>query len=123
MPISTNTLGLFLLREDEKPLLIHASAAIKEAVDEGLRLTEVLGAYCGVQWVTVPSKFKPLLFRDGAESGLEYKAVEIEGPGPRHRRSDHCSCRLFYLVRDSTTGKTTLIVPAAGKLQPELLDG
>ena len=77
-----HTLGLFLLREDESPLFIHASTSIKEAVEQGLRLTEVLGQYCGVHWVTAPSAFEPLLCRDRAESGLEYKAVEIGAWSP-----------------------------------------
>jgi pyrroloquinoline quinone biosynthesis protein B len=117
-----HTLGLFLLREDESSLFIHASATIKEAVEQGLRLTEILSRYCGVQWVTAPLVFEPLLCRDGAESGLEYKAFEIKGPGPRYRRSNHCSCRLFYVVRESATGKTTLLAPSVSKLEAPLLD-
>jgi pyrroloquinoline quinone biosynthesis protein B len=116
-----HTLGLFLLREDESPLSIHTSIAIKEAVERGLRLTEVLGRYCGVQWFTAPSAFEPLLCRNGAESRLEYKAVEIEGPGPRYRRSNHRSCRVFYVVREPATGRSILLAPAVGKLEPQLL--
>ena len=116
-----HTLGLFLLREDELPLSIHTSTAIKEAVEQGLRLTEVLGRYCGVQWFTAPFAFEPLLCRDGAESGLEYKAIEIEGPGPRYRSGNHRSCRLFYVVREPATGRSILLAPAVGKLEPQLL--
>src|ERR1700743_2337995 len=32
-----HTLGLFLLRENESPVSVHASLAIKKAVEEGLR--------------------------------------------------------------------------------------
>ena len=116
-----HTLGLFQLREDETPLSIHTSTAIKEAVEHGLRLTEVLGRYCSVQWFTVPFAFEPLLWRDGAESGLEYKAIEIEGPGPRYRSNNHRSCRLFYVVREPATGRSILLAPAVGRLEPQLL--
>lgn len=116
-----HTLGLFLLRENESPLSIYASEAIKEAAEEGLRLTEVLSRYCGVRWVAPPLAFEPLLTRDGKESGLEYKAVEIEGPGPRYRRSNHRSCRLFYMVRDSVTARSVLLAPAVAQLEPQLL--
>jgi pyrroloquinoline quinone biosynthesis protein B len=109
------------LREDELPLSIHTSTAIKEAVEQGLRLTEVLGRYCGVQWFTAPFAFEPLLCRDGAVSGLEYKAIEIEGPGPRYRSGNHHSCRLFYVVREPATGRSILLAPAVGKLEPQLL--
>jgi pyrroloquinoline quinone biosynthesis protein B len=116
-----HTLGLFLLRENESPLSIYASEAIKEAVEEGLRLTEVLSRYCGVRWVAPPLAFEPLLCRDGKESGLEYKAVEIEGPGPRYRRSNHRSCRLSYVLRDSVTARCVLLAPAVAQLEPHLL--
>jgi pyrroloquinoline quinone biosynthesis protein B len=117
-----HTLGLFLLREDESPLPIHTSTGIKEAVEQGLGLTQVLGRYCGVQWFIAPFAFEPLRCRDGAESGLEYKAVEIEGPGPRYRSNNHRSCRLFYVVREPATGRSILLAPAVGKLEPQLLD-
>jgi pyrroloquinoline quinone biosynthesis protein B len=116
-----HTLGLLLLRESESPVFIHASLAIKNAVEEGLRLTEILNRYCGVQWVTSPSDFEQILCRDGTESGLEYRAIEIKGPGPRYSRGQHRSCRLFYLLRESATGKSVLIAPAVGELEPQLL--
>ena len=116
-----HTLGLLLLRENESPLSIYASEAIKEAIEKGLGLTEVLSQYCDVRWVAPPLAFEPLLCRDGKESGLEYKAVEIKGPGPRYRRSNHGSCRLFYVVRDSVTARRVLLAPAVAQLEPQLL--
>ena len=53
-----HTLGLLLLRENESPLSIYALEAIKEAVEEGLRLTEVLSQYCGVRWVASALSFR-----------------------------------------------------------------
>jgi pyrroloquinoline quinone biosynthesis protein B len=116
-----HTLGLFLLRENESPVSIHASEAIREAVEEGLRMTDVLNRYCGVRWVTPPFEFQPLLCRDGAEIGLEYKAVEIEGSGPRYWSTNYRSCRLFYVLRDPATGRSALLAPAVAQLEPQLL--
>ena len=82
-----HTLGLFLLRESDSPVSIHASLAIQNAVEAGLRITEILNHYCGVQWVIAPSHFEPLRCRDGVEIGLEYRAFGIMGPGPRYSRS------------------------------------
>jgi len=95
--------------------------AIKEAVEEGLQITEVLNRYCGVRWVIPPSHFEPLLCRDGTESGLEYHAVEIKGPGPRYLRGDHRSCRLFYVLREAATGRSVLVAPAVAQLESQLL--
>ena len=116
-----HTLGLLLLRENESPLSIYASEAIKEAIEKGLGLTEVLSQYCDIRWVAPPLAFEPLLCRDGKESGLEYKAVEIKGPGPRYRRSNHGFPRLFYVVRDSVTARRVLLAPAVAQLEPQLL--
>jgi pyrroloquinoline quinone biosynthesis protein B len=115
-----HTLGLFLLRENESPVSIHASEAIQEAVEEGLRMTTVLNRYCGTRWVSPPVDFKPLLWPDGAASGLEYKAVEIEGPGPRYHRTDRRSCRISYVLREPTTARSLLLAPAVAQLQPQL---
>jgi len=116
-----HTLGLYLLRENESPVSIHASEAIREALEEGLRISEILNRYCGVRWVTAPSTFQALLYSDGKESGLEYKAIEIEGPGPRYRRGHRHSCRVFYMLRELATAKAALIAPAVAKLEPQLL--
>ena len=117
-----HTLGLFLLRESDSVISIHSSKAVRTALDEGLRTTQILGRYCGIRWLEPPPVFAPVLCRDGTESGLEYKAVEIEGPGPRYwRGKDHGSCRLFYTLRQSATGKSILIAPAVANLEPRLL--
>jgi len=116
-----HTLGLFLLRENESAISVHTSKAIKGAVEEGLRITEVLDRYCGVQWVTPPSAFEPLLCRDETESGLEYKAVKIVGPGPRYGRIDQSSCRVSYVLRESATARSVLVAPAVAQLEPHLL--
>jgi pyrroloquinoline quinone biosynthesis protein B len=93
-----HTLGLFLLRESDSEVSIHASSAIREALDEGLRLTEILNHYCGIRWVEAPPDFTPLFCRDGTQSGLEYRAIEIQGPGPRYCRNQRRSCRVFYVL-------------------------
>jgi pyrroloquinoline quinone biosynthesis protein B len=116
-----HSLGLFLLRESDSPISIHASLAIKHALEESLHVTEILNWYCGVQWVASPSDFRPILCHDGTESGLEYRAIEIKGPGPRYSRDPHRSCRLAYLIRESTTEKSVLIAPAVAQFEPQLL--
>lgn len=116
-----HTLGLFLLRESESPVVIHASLATKEALEEGLRITEILDRYCGVQWVIAPSNFEPLRCPDGTEIGLEYRALEIKGPGPRYARDRHRSCRLVYVLREPATGKSVLLAPAVAQFEPQLL--
>lgn len=116
-----HTVGLLLLRESGLSLQIYALETIKEAVEEGLRMTDVLSPYCGIQWLTPPLDFEPLLCRNGAQTGLEYKAFEIAGPGPRYRSSNHHSCRACYVLRESATGRSFLVAPAVAQLDSQLL--
>lgn len=114
-------LGLFLLRESNTELLIHASKAIRTAVEEGLRLTEVLDKYCGIRWLETPVDFAPLFCADGAPSGLEYKAVETQGQGPRYQRMGPNCRRIAYILRDLNRAKSVLIAPGVATLEPQLL--
>jgi pyrroloquinoline quinone biosynthesis protein B len=52
---------------------------------------------------------------------LEYRALAIKGPVPRYFRGHPQSCRLFYLIRESATGKSVLVAPAVAQFEPELL--
>ncbi|MBV8453307.1 MAG: hypothetical protein JOZ29_13700, partial [Deltaproteobacteria bacterium] len=116
-----HTLGLFLLRENTSPVLIHSSDGIRKIVGEGLRVAEILNPYCGIRWRTAPSSFAPLLLSDGIDSGLEYKAVEIEGTCPRYWKGASLSCRLGYVLRELATGKSVIIAPGVVRLEPQLL--
>ena len=117
-----HTLGLFLLRESDTRIPVYASQDIREALEEGLRMTEVLGRYAGVNWVAAGKAFTALAYRDGSPSGLEHKAIPIAGSGPRYRRHGEGSCRLAYVIRETGANRGILIVPALAALEPALLE-
>jgi pyrroloquinoline quinone biosynthesis protein B len=114
-----HTLGLFLLRESDVPIVIHGSVGIMTALKQGLQIADVLNQYCGVQWTDTADAFVPILYRDAQHSGLECKAIEIEGPGPKYYRNG--SCRVFYVIRDRNTQKSLLVAPAVAKFEHRLL--
>jgi pyrroloquinoline quinone biosynthesis protein B len=116
-----HTLGLFLLRENPTPISIQSSEGIRRIVEEGLRVNEILDSYCGIQWQTVPCSFKPFVLNDGSQSGLEYKAVPVEGPCPRYWKGVPYSSRVAYVLRELATGKSVLFAPAVARLEPQLL--
>lgn len=121
-----HVLGLFLLRESDSEVSIHASKAIRRALEEGLCLTQILGQYCGVRWHEVPLEFLPLLWRDGSQSGLECKGIEIQGPPPKYRKSGkmvpELSCpRMVYILREANIAKSVLIATGVAGLEPQLL--
>jgi pyrroloquinoline quinone biosynthesis protein B len=116
-----HALGLFLLRESDSSVPVCASRNIREALDEGLRLTEVLRSYGGLDWVEARPEFTPLRCRGQLASGLEYKAVQVTGPGPRYCRNGHGSCRLAYVIRDVRTAGCIVIAPAVAALEAQLV--
>jgi pyrroloquinoline quinone biosynthesis protein B len=120
-----HVLGLFLLRENDRQISVHASKPIRRAIEEGLHLTEILGGYCGIRWSEVPFQFSPLLYRDDSESGIEYRAIEICGQNPRYlggTTSPVSSCpRLVYLFREGGRSNSVLIAPGVAWLEPQLL--
>ena len=67
-----HVLGIFILREGGV-LPLHAPSAVRKALDEGLRISEVLKSYGGVSWHEPPANLKPLLKSDGSESGLLHR--------------------------------------------------
>lgn len=120
-----HVLGLFLLREQGSQIRIHASKSIRRAIEQGLHLTEILAGYCGLLWVEPSSEFRPLLYRDGSESGLEYRAIEIRGDSPKYRRgttgSDSGCPRLAYIFREDGKSASVLIAPGVSQLETHLV--
>jgi pyrroloquinoline quinone biosynthesis protein B len=120
-----HVLGLFLLRENGREISVHASKPIRSTIEEGLHLTEILAGYCGIRWSEVPSEFSPLLYHDGSESGIEYRAIEVCGQNPRYlgeTTSPISSCpRLVYLFREGGRANSVLIAPGVARLEPQLL--
>jgi pyrroloquinoline quinone biosynthesis protein B len=114
-----HVLGLFLLRESNVPLPIHASKAIRKAVEEGLQLNAVLEKYCGLRWHEVPEDFAPLCCEGG--SGLEYKAIEIRGLSPKYQATRQACPRTAYIFREPNSSKSVLIAPGVAILEPQLL--
>lgn len=121
-----HVLGLFLLREDNLEVTIHASKTIRKSIEEGLGLTEILAGYCGIRWVEAPREFNRLACRNGTDSGLEYKAVEIgSGHCPKYLRTTTTpgrTCpRLAYVFREADKGRRVLIAPGVASLETQLL--
>jgi pyrroloquinoline quinone biosynthesis protein B len=117
------TLGLLCLREGG-PLTVHATAAVRRALDEGLRLTTVLACYAGVEWREPPARPAPLRSRDGTPSGLEYCAFPVPGKPPRYREGVSApspgDC-VGYRVTDGRTGRRLVCVPGAADLDDAVL--
>ncbi|MGD0615536.1 MAG: pyrroloquinoline quinone biosynthesis protein PqqB, partial [Verrucomicrobiota bacterium] len=117
-----HTLGLFLLREGDR-LRVHATAAVRRSLTEGLSLARTLEAFCGVEWIQPPSNAGPLPCRDGSKSGLLYQAFAVAGSPPRFMRDPPGASdvgTVGYLLRDEGTGGRLLFLPDVGKIDDAL---
>lgn len=116
-----HTLGLFLLREGQR-IRVHASAAMRAVLNQGLNLGPVLDSFCGVDWIEPPTEWAPLRRHDGTESGLWYQAVRLGGRPPRYARvasqeaSGGTGIVVSYRLMDRHTGGQMFFAPeiAAG---------
>jgi pyrroloquinoline quinone biosynthesis protein B len=118
-----HTLGLFLLREGEA-LAVHATAAVRQSLTEGLNLAAVLACYCGVNWHVPPAELLPLPRRDGSPSGLRYLAFAVPGKPPRYRecRAEPSSGdTVGYRFQDELTGGRLVFVPDVAALDDGVL--
>jgi pyrroloquinoline quinone biosynthesis protein B len=118
-----HTLGLLMLREGGR-LSVHATSSVQRALDEGLRLSEVLDCYGGVDWRQPPERLSPLVCSDGTLSGLLYAAFAVPGKLPRYREGRALPCgddAVGYQLVDDSTGKRLVYVPGLAALDRDVL--
>ena len=95
-----HALGLLLLRQQEKPLVVYATDETRTALGW---LDRTLTRFCGIEWRMVTPKFQSL------DSGLAFRAIELPGS-------------VAFQVRDDTTSRTALFAPSADSLTDQLRD-
>jgi pyrroloquinoline quinone biosynthesis protein B len=118
-----HSLGLLLLREGEK-LCIHATAAARLALTEGISIAPTLNFFSGAEWIEPPMKPQPLLLRDGMPSGLEYEAIPLSGKPPRFMGGKTASSAgnvIGYRIRDAKTGGILVFLPDIAEVSKSLL--
>jgi pyrroloquinoline quinone biosynthesis protein B len=95
-----HALGLLLLREQEKPLVVYAADETRAALEW---LSGVLARFCGIEWRKISSDFQPL---DGA---LSFRAIEL-------------SHSVAFQFRNDVSGGAALFAPNVGELTGQLRD-
>jgi pyrroloquinoline quinone biosynthesis protein B len=107
-------LGLLVLREGQA-VVVHATAAVRRALAEGLRLEEVLGCYCALEWREPPCGPAPLRDAGGNPSGLLYRAFAVPGKPPRYREGraePSPGDTIGYRFVDERTGGRLVVLPS-----------
>ncbi|HEY0753231.1 MAG TPA: pyrroloquinoline quinone biosynthesis protein PqqB [Ktedonobacteraceae bacterium] len=114
-----HTLGLLILREGLQHT-IYATAAVRQALTEGLALTSALRHYCAVDWREPSTELTPLLYADGSSSGLSYAACVVAGHAPLYLGKESApqpGDRVGYRFVDEKSGGTLLYFPGLAQLE------
>lgn len=93
-----HALGLLLLRQQEKPLVVYATDETRAAL---AWLDRTLAWFCGIEWRRVTSKFQSL------DSGMAFRAIELPGS-------------IAFQFRDDTSSRTALFAPSVGSWTEQL---
>jgi pyrroloquinoline quinone biosynthesis protein B len=93
-----HALGLLLLRQQEKPLVVYATDETRAALEW---LDHVLTRFCGIEWRKVSSDFQSL------NSSIEFRAIELPHS-------------VAFQFLDEASGRMALVAPAVGELTGEL---
>jgi pyrroloquinoline quinone biosynthesis protein B len=95
-----HALGVLLLRQQEKPVVVYATDETRAAL---AWLDRALARFCGIEWRTVTPKFQSL------DSGMAFRAIELPGS-------------VAFQFRDDASGRTALFAPSVGSLTGQLRD-
>ena len=93
-----HALGLLLLRQHDKPLVVYATDETRSAL---AWLDRTLARFCGIEWRKVSSDFQRL------NGSIGFRAIEL-------RQS------IAFQFRDQASGRLALIAPAVGDVTSEL---
>ena len=93
-----HALGLLLLRQQEKPLIVYATDRTRAALTW---LDRTLARFCGIEWRQVSSDFRPL------NSSIGFRAIEL-------------AHSVAFQFSDESSGRFALVAPAVGELTREL---
>ena len=93
-----HALGLLLLRQQEKPLIVYATNETRAAL---AWIDRTLARFCGIEWREVSSDFQQL------NTDIAFRAIELR------------ESVAFQLVQQSS-GQLALVAPAVGDLTHDL---
>jgi pyrroloquinoline quinone biosynthesis protein B len=93
-----HALGLLLLRQQEKPLVVYATDETRAALEW---LDHVVAHFCGIEWRKVSSDFQPL------NSSIGVRTIEL----PQS---------VAFQFLDEASGRMALVAPAVGELTANL---
>ena len=95
-----HVLGLLLLRQQEKPLVVYAADETRAAL---AWLDYILAQFCGIEWRKISANFQSL------NGGITFRGIQLP----------HSTAFEF---RDNLSGTIALVAPSVGMVTHELRD-
>ena len=92
-----HALGLLLLREQEKPLIVYAADDTRAAL---AWLDGILARFCGIEWRSPSSQFQTL------SGAVAFRTIQL-------------TKSIAFQFRDDSSGATALFAPSVGELTDE----
>lgn len=96
-----HALGLLLLRQQDKPLVVYATDETRTAL---AWLERTLARFCGMEWRKISSDFQRL------NGSIGFRAIEL-------------SHSVAFQFLDEASGRLALVAPAVSELTRELSEG
>jgi pyrroloquinoline quinone biosynthesis protein B len=93
-----HALGLLLLRQEDKPLVVYAADETRAAL---AWLDRTLARFCGIEWRKISSDFQRLT------GSIAFRAIEL-------------AHSIAFQFLDDASGRLALVAPAVGELSREL---
>ncbi len=93
-----HALGLLLLRQQEKPLVVYSTGETRAAL---AWLDHTLARFCGIEWRKISSDFQRL------NGSIEFRAIDLPHS-------------VAFQFLDEASGRLALVAPAVRKLTREL---
>jgi pyrroloquinoline quinone biosynthesis protein B len=93
-----HALGLLLLRQQEKPVVVYAANDTRAAL---ARLDRTLARFCGIEWRKISSDFQ------GLNGSTAFRAIELPHS-------------VAFQFLDEASGRSALVAPAVSELTREL---
>ena len=103
-----HTTGLFMLRENNKPLNIHCTKMVYDDLTTGNPIFKILKHYCDVNWneIDVSSENKAFTILN---ENLLFTPIPLKSKAPPyspHRKDPHVGDNIGMLITDNSTKKS-----------------
>src|SRR5436190_20030112 len=95
-----HALGLLLMRQQEKPLVVYAADETRAALQW---LERILTQFCGIEWRKISADFQPL----GGD--IDFRAIQLPHS-------------IAFQFRDNLSGTIALVAPSVATITHELHD-